>query len=117
MGKKKSSRKGPDRQVRYSLDWKLRAVKLYLEEGYTAPAVAEELGIEAIRTSPLLEVQHDYADKAVLLDVHVIHEFSGQARGLENQPLQWVLAESLRQYQFPAANEPIVEAVISLLVS
>jgi 8-oxo-dGTP diphosphatase len=82
-----------------------------------ARELREELGIEAVRTSPLLEVQHDYADKAVLLDVHVIHEFSGQARGLENQPLQWVVAEGLRQYQFPGANEPIVEAVIKLLAS
>ena len=82
-----------------------------------ARELREELGILTIRTAPLLEVQHDYTDKAVLLDVHVVHEFSGEARGLENQPLQWVVAGDLRQYQFPAANEPIVEAVIKLLAS
>jgi 8-oxo-dGTP diphosphatase len=80
-----------------------------------ARELREELGIVTIRTVPLLEVQHDYTDKAVLLDVHVVQEFTGEARGLENQPLRWVTAEELRQYHFPAANEPIVEAVIRLL--
>lgn len=80
-----------------------------------ARELREELGIEILSTAPLLEVHHDYPDKAVLLDVHVVHRFSGQARGLENQPLQWVPAQGLRQYRFPAANDPIVDAVITLL--
>jgi len=75
----------------------------------------EELGIEIGRSTPLLEVQHDYADKAVLLDVHVVWDFVGQAQGLEGQPLEWVRAQDLSQRQFPAANQPIVTAVQALL--
>jgi 8-oxo-dGTP diphosphatase len=77
----------------------------------------EELGIEPARTTPLLEVNHDYGDKRVLLDVHVVWEFTGKARGLENQPLAWVSSEALSQYRFPAANVPIIDAVRSLLAS
>lgn len=76
-----------------------------------ARELREELGIEPVRTSPLLEVDHDYGDKRVRLDVHVVWEFAGTARGLEHQPLAWVPAGSLSQYRFPAANDPIVEAV------
>lgn len=76
----------------------------------------EELGIAPGRTSPLLEVSHDYGDKQVLLDVHVVWEFSGRAVGLENQPLAWVPCEALSQYRFPAANVPIIDAVRTLLV-
>jgi len=76
----------------------------------------EELGIAPGRTSPLLEVSHDYGDKCVLLDVHVVWEFTGQAMGLENQPLAWVSCETLSQYRFPAANVPIIEALRTLLV-
>lgn len=75
----------------------------------------EELGIAIKRTSALLKVQHDYGDKTVLLDVHVVWEFSGEARGLESQPLRWVMVQDLAQFDFPAANVPIVEAVEKLL--
>ena len=77
----------------------------------------EELGIVIGRTSALLEVHHDYGDKSVLLDVHVVWEFSGEARGLEDQPLAWVAPQDLARYAFPAANMPIVTAVGKLLAS
>jgi 8-oxo-dGTP diphosphatase len=81
-----------------------------------ARELREELGINMGRTSALLEIHHDYHDKAVLLDVHVVWEFSGEARGLEGQPLAWVASGSLEQYEFPAANVPIVKAITELLL-
>ncbi len=75
----------------------------------------EELDILPLRTSPLIEVSHDYGDKSVLLDVHLVWEFSGTPRGLEGQPLAWVAPAELPGYDFPAANLPIVEAVQAAL--
>ena len=43
--KKKQTKRRSVRQNRYSVEFKLRAVRLYLEEGYSADMVAEELGI------------------------------------------------------------------------
>jgi transposase InsO family protein len=43
--RKKSRYHRSSRQNRYSVELKLRAVQLYLEEGYSAEMVAEELGI------------------------------------------------------------------------
>lgn len=80
-----------------------------------ARELREELGIEIVRTSPLMEVHHDYGDKRVLLDVHVVWEFTGAAEGLENQPLAWSAIEELPQYSFPAANIPIIGAIQRLL--
>lgn len=71
----------------------------------------EELGIAVGRTSALLEVRHDYADKSVLLDVHIVWDFSGEARPLEDQPMAWVNPQDLAHYAFPAANLPIVAAL------
>ena len=62
-----------------------------------ARELREELGIEIGRTSPLLEVTHDYGDKQVLLDVHVVWEFDGKAQGLEQQPMAWVAPADLAQ--------------------
>lgn len=74
----------------------------------------EELGITIGAPEPLLEVRHDYGDKQVFLDVHVVRSFEGEAAGLEGQPLRWVPASELSNYEFPAANVPIVEAVEKL---
>ena len=65
-------------------------------------------------TRALLEVHHDYPDKQVLLDVWVIDAFSGEAMGREGQPLCWCPPGELAGYAFPAANQPIVDACLSL---
>ena len=80
-----------------------------------ARELREELGIELGETQPLVLVEHDYGDKSVSLDVHIVRSFSGEARGLEGQPLQWASAEELAAYQFPAANLPIAKAIKELL--
>jgi 8-oxo-dGTP diphosphatase len=73
-----------------------------------ARELREELAIEVVCCSPLLEVVHDYADKSVLLDVWQISRFTGQAQGREGQQLCWVAIENLHQFTFPAANRSIV---------
>ena len=70
----------------------------------------EELGIRPSAARPLLQVRHDYPDKQVLLDVWDVSAFTGEPHGAEGQPLAWVAPEKLGDYQFPAANRPIVAA-------
>ncbi len=79
-----------------------------------ARELREELGIEAGALAPLLEVRHDYGDKQVLLDVWLVESFSGEARGLEGQAVRWVKPGKLHDYDFPAANYPILQAVSAL---
>ena len=75
----------------------------------------EELAISVQSAEPFIEVQHDYADKAVLLEVWWVRAFSGQPQGNEGQPLQWVTVAELADYAFPAANQPIIDALQSAL--
>jgi len=74
----------------------------------------EELAIELLGACALLKVEHDYGDKAVLLDVWLVERFSGQAIGREGQPLRWVSPYALADFDFPAANLPIVQACQAL---
>ena len=74
----------------------------------------EELGIRVDRATPMLEVRHDYSDKSVCLDVWLVNRFSGEATGLEGQPLCWCSPQDLHNYAFPAANTPIVDACLAL---
>ena len=73
---------------------------------------AEELGVAVQATQPLLLQPFDYGDKAVLLDVHRITDWSGEPRGLEGQPLAWVAPAALEDYTFPAANQRILRALV-----
>lgn len=74
----------------------------------------EELAIDLLAARALLKVEHDYGDKAVLLDVWLVQRFSGQAVGREGQPLRWVAPDALADFDFPAANHPIVQACQAL---
>jgi 8-oxo-dGTP diphosphatase len=74
----------------------------------------EELSIGVKQSEPLLQVRHDYPDKTVLLDVWLVSDFTGEAKGMEGQPLVWATISELCDYPFPAANKPIVEAIRSL---
>lgn len=72
----------------------------------------EELGIEIGAYTPLLEITHRYPEKVVSLAVLRISTFRGSPRGLEGQPLRWVTLEELLALEFPAANGPIIEALM-----
>lgn len=72
--------------------------------------LGEELGIVPTAVQPLIQIRHDYPDKQILLDVWDVTAFQGEPHGAEGQPLQWVSNKQLLEYEFPAANKPIVAA-------
>jgi 8-oxo-dGTP diphosphatase len=76
-----------------------------------ARELREELNVDVLASEPLIQIRHHYPDKSVLLDVHRVTRFSGVACGNEGQPIQWVEAAQLGQFEFPAANRPIVSAI------
>ena len=78
-----------------------------------ARELEEELGISIVDAEPFHKLEHDYSDKAVLLDFWLVQSFSGEPQGLEGQQVQWVPIEKLKHYQFPEANVPVVEALLA----
>ncbi|MBY5930571.1 Nudix family hydrolase [Halomonas sp. DP8Y7-3] len=72
----------------------------------------EELGIEIRRAQPLIRIHHEYPDKHILLDVWQVKDFSGEPFGREGQAVRWVPMGELIGYPFPAANLPILRAVM-----
>lgn len=71
----------------------------------------EELAIDVLASEPLIQIRHHYPDKSVLLDVYKVIRFTGEPRGNEGQPVQWVDAQALKKFEFPAANRPIISAI------
>ena len=80
-----------------------------------ARELKEELGALIGETVPLMSVSHDYGEKQVLLDVHQVKDWNGEPHGAEGQPLAWVGAGSLDEFQVPQANAEIMSRVKTLL--
>ena len=98
--------------------WEFPGGKVEADESLSAALereLHEELNITPLKTSSLIKIHHDYGDKVVFLDVHVVWEFEGEPRALEDQPMAWVSVGDLHGYNFPAANDPIVSAIRDLL--
>lgn len=71
----------------------------------------EEVGIQISQPSKLIQIEHDYHDKHVLLDVLKVTSFSGEAHGKEGQPVRWVKTDELDKFDFPVANRGIIKAL------
>jgi len=80
----------------------------------------EELGVDCQteQMSELIEICFDYPDKSVRLDTWLVELNQQQAEsafGAEGQPVRWVKAAELSDYQFPDANQPILESLLARL--
>ncbi|GGP41339.1 8-oxo-dGTP diphosphatase MutT [Shewanella saliphila] len=74
----------------------------------------EEVNLDVNSTTEFMDISHDYPDKHVRLDIHLVTDFSGNASGMEGQQVKWVAIQSLNEYEFPEANKPILEKLFNL---
>ena len=78
-----------------------------------ARELKEEVDLDIAGSNPWFELQYAYPEKTVLLDIHLVQDFAGEAKGLEGQPVRWVPLSELNQYQFPDANQPILDKLLA----
>lgn len=71
----------------------------------------EELGISVNQIRPRILVPFDYPDVSVRLDVYDVESYTGEPYGKENQALAWVSPERLGDYDYPAANLPVITSL------
>ena len=71
----------------------------------------EELNMEVESASPLVQIDHDYPNIKVKLDVWVVNAWRGDIYGKEGQELEWAWTNRLREKKFPAANIGIISAI------
>ena len=88
-----------------------------LEPGETPDAALarelhEELGIEAVVGTAIVDVPQRYPHKRLRLDVREIASWSGMPRGLDGQALAWVPPRKLADYPMPPADRPVVAALL-----
>lgn len=72
------------------------------------------LSVSESAMTPLLQIPFTYPEKTVLLDVYWVEANMNDAllaHGAEGQEVRWVAYTRLMEFEFPEANQPIVEAV------
>lgn len=96
-----------------------------VEAGESVPAALvreldEEVALKVTedQITALMEIPFHYPDKSVLLDVCWVQANMNDAllaHGAEGQEVRWVPFPRLAEFEFPAANQPILEAVTAAL--
>lgn len=86
-------------------------------EGALIRELREELAIEVVEAclAPLTFASHRYPDMHLLMPLFVCRRWDGFVRAQENQTLRWLLPRALHDLPMPAADAPLVPALIDLL--
>ncbi|MBL4773749.1 MAG: (deoxy)nucleoside triphosphate pyrophosphohydrolase [Alcanivoracaceae bacterium] len=74
--------------------------------------ISEELNYKLIQATPLKCISHKYPNYTVKLDVWYSQDNNPQVFANENQPLKWINKSELLQLAMPAADEPIIKALL-----
>ena len=70
--------------------------------------IKEELNIEVNIGDRLTSITHSYKTFKVTLYVHDCEYLSGEPQPLESEEILWIDPCSMNQYQFPQANQQII---------
>ena len=94
-----------------------------LEQGETPEdclirELEEELGIvtKAACLAPLSFASHAYDDFHLLMPLYICRRFEGAPTPREGQQLKWVRPRDLRKFSMPPADEPLVAALLDILI-
>jgi 8-oxo-dGTP diphosphatase len=72
----------------------------------------EELAIVVTDAAPLIDIEHSYPDRRVRLEVWTVSGYTGEPAHQDGQPIDWLRPEAMDPARFPAANLPIIHALL-----
>ncbi len=77
----------------------------------------EEVNLTVNASEELMVIEHDYGDKCVRLDVHIVDDFTGTAHGAEGQQGKWVALSELDDSMAQKANKANGSHLASLMIT
>lgn len=80
-------------------------------EACIAREIQEEIALDIKVGDRLILIEHDYPKFKVSLHVHWCDYLGGEPQAIECQEIKWVMPADLDQYEFPEANQTIIEAI------
>ncbi len=106
--------KRPDHKLKGGF-WEFPGGKIEINESPEqglARELQEEVGIEVVTSELLMQYHYDYEDHSAQLEVFVVSEFSGVAKSLEGQEIQWITKEQFPNYRFLEANAKMIQCYL-----
>ncbi len=101
----------------FPLFWEFPGGKKNPDETFeecVAREVLEELGIEVRVEKKMGEVRREHHQKTIWLNFFLCSELNGASpQALECQAFLWVDVNELKNYQFPPANENLIERLVA----
>ena len=94
--------------------WEFPGGKVEQSEALSAALareLEEELGMAGAASTPFMTIAHQYDDLHVTLHFRDVRVWQGEPEGREGQRVQWFLPGELADLHFPAANQPVVNAI------
>jgi mutator protein MutT len=82
-------------------------------EACLARELMEEVRIKAKVVKKLKVIEHSYPHARVSLHAYLCEHEDGEPMPIECQKMQWVEAGALGQFEFPPANEPLLEEIVA----
>ncbi len=73
----------------------------------------EEVAVDILSCQPLVVIEHDYGDKKVCLEVFLVDDFLNEPTAQEGQQQSWYSLQELKELDFPAANQQIVDLLLT----
>jgi A/G-specific adenine glycosylase len=75
--------------------------------------IQEELGVRVAVGAKLAEVDHAYSHFTITLYAHSCRYISGRPKTLGCRAWRWVSPAQLKNFAFPAANQPIIRRLLN----
>ncbi len=72
----------------------------------------EELGIEILVQKKFMEIRREYNEKVIWLNFFICSYVGGDPRPLECQKVQWADVAELKKFNFPPANERVIDELL-----
>ena len=79
----------------------------------------EELNVNINQkcVAPLTFSEFDYKEFNLLLLLYVCRRWDGDPESMENNPIKWVKANKLREYNMPPADDSLIYSLQDLLLN
>lgn len=73
----------------------------------------EEVGITPTKSSLFEKLEYQFPDRHITLWFWLVESWEGEPWGKEGQPAQWIAQYALNAEDFPPANAPVIEKLIT----
>ena len=73
----------------------------------------EEVGITPTQSSLFEKLEYQFPDRHITLWFWLVESWEGEPWGKEGQPAQWIAQYALNAEDFPPANAPVIEKLIT----